>query len=360
MKKKTIHLVYVRNSKIIKNPYSIGNNLYAYLRKFYKIKFYKWDTINKINPDRNDILIGHSHPNPYTVFRLSMKNKKWSKVILLQPFTTNLLQVGFLINVLPYCDLFISICGKFWHTKIKDSKFKIWNRIIKQIDMGIDRNDYPFIKKKFNEKKKRKFLYIGNSTVEKNLNYLSKLAKATDSSKFSSIGANVEGIRNYGYLNLKKKFSLQIIKNYDFLILTSSYDANPTVILEALSFGLIPVVTNECGFSKMKGIINIDLKNIKKNQKLIFKLQNVQSKNLKKIQKYGSDILQKSTWDKFCKKILMYIRNTKKIKKIKLSREAEFQIFNIYKNSTHFHLKFINIFNFLMTNIKYYLIKSNR
>ena len=286
-----------------------------------------------------------------------MKNKEWSKVILLQPFTTNLLQVGFLIKVLPFCDLFISICGKYWFDKIKNSKFKIWKKIIKRSDMGIDRKDYPFIKKKFNKKKNRKFLYIGNGVVEKNLSYLSKLAMITDSQKFSSIGAKVKGIKNYGYLDLREKDTLDIIKNYDFLILTSNYDANPTVILEALSFGLIPVVTNECGFSKMKGIINLDLKNFQKNIKMIKKLQNVNEEKLKIIQKYRYKILNNSKWDIFCKKIFKHIEETKKIKKIKNNKKLEYEVFESFKSSTHYHLNFSNVIKFIKSNLKYYMIK---
>ena len=109
MKVNTVHLVYVKNKNFIQSPFSIGNNLYEKLKKKFKVKFYRWDIIYKIKPKKNDILIGHSHPNPYTVFRLSMKNKLWKKVILLQPYTTNINQVGFLFKVLPYCDRFISI-----------------------------------------------------------------------------------------------------------------------------------------------------------------------------------------------------------------------------------------------------------
>ena len=190
-----------------------------------------------------------------------MKNEHWKKVILLQPYTTNIYQVGFLFKVLPYCDKFIAICGNYWFNKARFSYFKKWLPIMVQQDMAINSKDYPFLKKNFNKKNRRKFLYIGNDATEKKLRYLKYLAGRLNTKNFSTIGAKIDGLKNYGYLNLKSNKSKKIISNYDFLILTSKYDANPTVILEAISFGLIPVVTHECGFSNMRGIINLKLNN---------------------------------------------------------------------------------------------------
>ena len=77
--KKTAHIVYPfdLNKKI--NPWSIGNNLYLALKEKYNIKIYNWTSIQKIFPNKGDILMGHPHTNPLTVFRRSLSNKNWSK-----------------------------------------------------------------------------------------------------------------------------------------------------------------------------------------------------------------------------------------------------------------------------------------
>lgn len=356
MKDQTVHLVYVKNKKIIQNPYSIGNNLYYELKKKFKVKFYRWDIAYKIKPNKNDILIGHSHPNPFTVFRLSMKNNLWKKVILLQPYTTNIYQVGFLLRVLPYCDKFIAICGNYWFNQVRNSHFKKWLPIMTQQDMAINSKDYPFLKKRFNKKKERRFLYIGNNTIEKNLDYLKYLAHKSNKKNFSTIGAKIDGIKSYGYLNLRNKKSRQIISSYDFMILTSKYDANPTVILEAISFGLIPIVTHECGFSNMRGIINLKLNNNYYNLNLINKLQKLNEKKLKEVQKDGRKILNKSTWENFCNKIIYQVMSTK-TKKITCPI-IEKKGYNIFKKSNYYHLNIENLFNFIKSNLKYYLLKS--
>ena len=99
-----------------------------------------------------------------------------------------------------------------------------------QHDMAINKR-LSIFKKNFNKKNRRKFLYIGNDATEKNLYYLKFLAHKLNIKNFSTIGAKIDGLKNYGYLNLKNN-KTKIISNYDFLILTSKYDANPTVILE--------------------------------------------------------------------------------------------------------------------------------
>ena len=60
-----------------------------------------------------------------------------------------------------------------------------------QLDLGLDRNQYPFIKKKFNSKNKRKFIYIGNdyayNNFAKNLNFLKKICDKVGKSQFSTV-----------------------------------------------------------------------------------------------------------------------------------------------------------------------------
>ena len=55
--KKTIHLIYPTNINLDINPWSIGNNVIAVLKKFFIIKTYLWTSLRKINPNKGDILM---------------------------------------------------------------------------------------------------------------------------------------------------------------------------------------------------------------------------------------------------------------------------------------------------------------
>ena len=126
--KKTAHIVYPfdLNKKI--NPWSIGNNLYLALKEKYNIKIYNWTSIQKIIPNKGDILMGHPHTNPLTVFRRSLSNKNWSKKIIIQPFNGDLRQMSHLYDLVAQCDYFIAICGSYWMKYINSSILKIWKK----------------------------------------------------------------------------------------------------------------------------------------------------------------------------------------------------------------------------------------
>ena len=97
--------------------------------------------------------------------------------------------------------------------------------------------------------------------------------------KFATIGNKSIGkIKHYGWLNLQKK-NLSVIKKYDFLIQTSNYDANPSTVLESMSWGLIPVITPQCGYKKEKSIINIPLNKVNMACYKVNKLQQIPEKS---------------------------------------------------------------------------------
>ena len=153
--KRTAHIIYPFDLKKKINPWSIGNNLYYVLKNNYKIKIYNWTSIKKITPQKNDILIGHPHSNPFTIFRRSLKSELWSKKIIIQPFNGDLGQMSHLYDIINECDNFIAISGSYWIKYINKTILKIWKKKISQIDIGLYSSEYPKIKKKFNKPGKR-------------------------------------------------------------------------------------------------------------------------------------------------------------------------------------------------------------
>ena len=356
--KKTVHIVYPFDLKKKINPWSIGNNIFFALKKDFNTKVYNWTSIGKIIPSKGDILIGHANSNPYTIFRRSLMHKNWAKKILIQPYNEDPLQMSYLYDVVPKCDLFFAICGSYWFKRIGKSKFRSWKNKMIQIDLGLHFEKYPFLKKNFNKKKERKFIYIGNdysyNNFAKNLKYLKKISHKVGVEKFSTIGnKSIEGVKHYGWLNFEISKSLKIIKNYDFLIQTSKFDANPTTVLEAMSWGLIPVITKECGYSNSKSIINIPLNNYLKAVKIINSLQIIDSKLLINYQKKNIKNLKKIyNWTIFKKKIRSLVLYNNKSRNIRY-RQSELNFFiKNTKNSPNYYLNLEMIFLILKSNIK--------
>ena len=311
-----VHLVYPVDFSKHSAPWSLGNHLYKFLTtKNITVKTYQWTSCEKIKPKKNDILIGHAHPNPYSCFRISSDNPNWKKKFLLQPYNSDKYQMSYLHNIINKVDLFFAISGEYWIDNIDKTIFKSWKKKIVRVDMGVNRAHYPFVKKIFNPPGKRKFLYIGNdyefNNFAKNLKYLNNIIE-NYGAKFFSIAGNkrVNKSNFYGWLNFSKKEALEIIKHHDFYIIVSTNDANPTTIIEAMSWGLIPVATHGCGYFNNNGIVNLPQTNVIEAVKILEKLQFENSKHLENIQKLNINQLKsRFDWDKICNEIYFNIFN---------------------------------------------------
>jgi hypothetical protein len=362
--KKTAHIIYPVNKDININPWSIGNNIIYALKDNFNIKVYQWTSLERIIPSKGDILIGHSNSNPFTVFRRSMNHQNWSKIILLQPYNEDLLQMSYLYDVVDKCDYFLALCGDYWFDRVSSSPFKKWNNKIIQLKLGIQKNLYPFQKKKFNVKGKRKFLYIGNdyayNNFAKNLPYLNEISKAVGSEFFGTVGnKRIGNIKHYRWLNFQKKSSLNVIKNFDFLIQTSTHDANPSTVLEAISWGLIPVVTKECGYSNDKSIINIPLNKIKDVKKIILNLQFCEEKKLNNMQINNLSLLKKKyNWKNFRKIVFnTVVLRKRNLNTIKYSKKESAYFKKNTRESLNYFLRPYMIYIVLKANISLFLKK---
>ena len=359
--KKTAHIIYPFDLKKKINPWSIGNNLYYALSKNYKIKTYTWTSLKKIYPNKNDLLIGHCHSNPYTIFRRSVSNNNWYKKILVQPFNGDVKQMSHLYDIMPMCDDFIAICGTYWMKNLEKSLFKIWKKKITQIDLGLDINQYPFVKEKFNNIGERKFLYIGNdysyNNYAKNLNYLEDIVNKVGSKRFATIGnKHIHNVKHYGWIDFKEKKNHNLIKKYDFLIHTSNFDANPSTVLEGISWGIMPIMTKQCGYEGFDKIMYIPLNNVSKAVKKINFLQNLNQKKLKNLQKINLQFLKnKYNWKNFRLKILKVVNKKKTNFIIKYNKKQIKQFENYRKLSPNYYLRYDNIISIIKSNIKIFI-----
>ena len=66
--------------------------------------------------------------------------------------------------------------------------------------------------------------------------YLKNISNNYGNENFATIGnKKIANIKHYGWMDFRKKKNLRLISKYDFLIHTSSYDANPSTVLEGIS-----------------------------------------------------------------------------------------------------------------------------
>lgn len=252
-----IHLVYPHRDRI-SAPDVIGRTLIDKLGLDHEIRAHDFDRTYRINPAPGDILIGHAHPVPHTVFRRSLCRPGWSRRILLEPFNADWRQVGFIDDVIDHCDLFLAITGRYWfeHT---DGRTARWKPKMVHVDLAVDQTKFPLLRKEVAERGRRRFLYIGNDHPGKNLPYLDAIASAWrhGTIDWAGRGKPLQHVKSLGFVDFSTSAGRELISSYDFLITVGNADANPTTVLEAMSWGLVPICTPTSGYYDEPAIINV-------------------------------------------------------------------------------------------------------
>lgn len=252
-----IHLIYPHRPRI-SAPDVIGHTLMTQLGRDHSVRAHDFDRMYRIDPEPGDILIGHAHPMPWTVFRRSARRLGWARRILLEPFNADWGQVGFIDDIIDDCDLFLAITGRYWFQHLSGATAR-WKPKMVHVDLGVDRSRFPRLRYDVARKGERKFLYVGNDHPGKNLPYLDVIAGTWrgGSIDWAGRGKPLTHVRSLGFVDFSSEAGQRLVSKYDFLITVGSADANPTTILEAMSWGLTPVCTPTSGYVDEPAIINI-------------------------------------------------------------------------------------------------------
>jgi len=303
----TIHFVYPHGPGI-SAPDAIGRKVSEKLSRDYRVIPYHWHESRLIKPGKDDVLLGHPHPWPRTTFRLSARQAGWKRIIAMFPYNHDLKQVAFFDFVVNRCDLFLAITGRYWFNSIERSPFAHWRPKMVHLDMAVDRRDFPIVKNEFNEPGRRRLIYIGHDLWFKNTRYLSRIAGAMAETTISWLGggarSSIPGLNPLGYLDFSHETAKRIIAEHDFMITVGKADCNPTTILEAMAWGLIPVCTPQSGYIGYPGITNVPLDDVTGAVRVLRDLQEWPDERLKEMQMVNWEALDRHfNWDRFAGQI---------------------------------------------------------
>jgi glycosyltransferase involved in cell wall biosynthesis len=317
----TIHLVYPHDrNRRTKSPWSIGYNLAAGLRKRgHKVRCYDWADELCIYPDSpDDILIGHPHPEPGKCFRTSMV-APWKRVVSIAPWNGSEEYRRDQEYVWGKVDHHFAICGKPWFWDTPESpRFNTWSEDTQtvhssRLDMAIDPQYFPPLKPSYNPPGERRFLYIGCTVQQKGTKYLEDLIKSVDSKRsvpaFGHLGhGHVEGTHGYGFRDLAGKEGHAIASTYDYLIMPGTNDANPTTVLEAMSWGLIPVLSTGCGYVDGDFHGYTLQRDCKADAELVASLQRADETTLQDLAAKNRELVRsRYTWQRFVNSVALVL-----------------------------------------------------
>ena len=258
----TVHLVYPHGPRI-SAPDSIGRHLAEALGARYDVRLYDWDDTRLIRPGADDVLIGHPHPAPWTTFRRSSRVRGWRRVIGMSPYNHgDVFQVAFIDQVIRRCDLYLAITGSYWFDSVAASRFAHWLPKLVQLDLAVDRTEFPVVKETFNEPGRRRIVYIGHSWWTKNAGYLTEIAAMLPDVELAWIGEGpvpIDGLRALGPLDFADAEARAAVAKFDLMLTVGSADSNPATVLEAMAWGLIPVCTPQSGYVGLESVPNVPL-----------------------------------------------------------------------------------------------------
>lgn len=286
MSSRRVHLVYP-HGEWISTPDSIGRELGKRLAARYDVVYHDWNDKGAIDPAPGDVLLGHPHPDPRTVFRTSLERPGWSRRIMMAPFShRDLRQVAFEDSILRKCDVFLAITGSFWFRTVATSRCSHWQPKMIQLEHAVDPADFPRLKTTFAEPGKRRFVYVGHTGRGKGTDYLDEIAGRLPGVEFAHVGPGkpLRHVRSLGFQDFRTESGRRLIEGFDFLITTGNADANPTTVLEAMAWGLIPVCTPTSGYESASGVVNVPAGDVSGAVQVIERLERTDQGELLAIQ----------------------------------------------------------------------------
>jgi glycosyltransferase involved in cell wall biosynthesis len=309
-----VHLVYPHGDRI-STPDAIGRELGRRLQTRYTVIYHDWSERDAIEPEPGDVLIGHPNQDPNTVFRRSVRLDGWRRRLLMAPFNHgDLRQVAFEDSIVPHCDLYLAITGPYWFTTITDSRCSHWQPKMIHLDLAVDRNHYPPLKTSFGAPGKRRVVYIGRKYRYKNTAYLSGIAAGVPGVEFAWIGVGdgpIEGFASLGEIDFGSKAGRDVIAGFDFMLTVGRADANPTTILEAMAWGLIPVCTPTSGYQGIPSIPNVPLGDAASAAANLRRLLSLDEPDLLAMQSANWRLLDEHyTWDRFATQVIAAIESS--------------------------------------------------
>lgn len=298
-------------------PYTISYHAGRYLRERAKERGWDFEFVGleqdaeRVTSD--DIIVGH--PWFPGGFMIDAIQEIPQHVFILQPYTRNFVaptEVEWVRDYLDAATQVFFITGRYWFDGIADSPYADFLPKMTRLDMAVNGLVHPYLKHSWNLPGKRAALCIGNDTPAQNWAEVAELARTTGlklgycGNADPDIFRHVSNFKHFGGTEFDERTIAYLCKEYDALICLHRESANPTVLLEAAAWGLIPYCTETSGYYANEPFMELRLGDLAFNWSQIERLQTaaepflrVQSEATRRLieQQYNWDIFCKTLWE---------------------------------------------------------------
>ncbi|MES2060067.1 MAG: hypothetical protein V4438_03490 [Patescibacteria group bacterium] len=207
----------------------------------------------------------------------------------------------------------VILSGKIWTDTWDQSPIKPYVKNLLRVNMGIDAGEYPALKKKFNPKGKRKFLYIGQTAWYKNTEELENIAASMPGFEGGYISTGeIKGWKKIAsWADLTSEFMVTLAEEYDIFVNVSSADPSPATILEQMCFGFAIAATPESSY-EYDSITKLRTQDTAFNIARLEELQNMDEEILLERARQNRRIAERDhDWEAITKKIVDFVNMDK-------------------------------------------------
>jgi glycosyltransferase involved in cell wall biosynthesis len=212
------------------------------------------------------------------------------------------------------CDLYLAITGPYWFGSVAASPCSHWRPKMIHLDLAVDRSEFPALTREFRPAGERTFAYIGGTAWPKNTPYLTELARRMPGVRFAWIGAGereIDGLEPLGPADFSTAEGRAMVAQFDFLVTLGKADANPTTILEAMAWGLLPVCTHQSGYVGIPSITNVPLDDPDEAAAVLARLNTLPEERLLAMQAENWRLLDEHyNWERFADQVIAAIEST--------------------------------------------------
>jgi glycosyltransferase involved in cell wall biosynthesis len=238
-------------------PLSITHHVLRALRGLDNVRFYDYKERVAIRNRPGDVLIGHPFPvDRATVFNRACLHGRFAARVALTPMHYGMPQYTEVIApALDACDHILGIMGPYWFDTWSQGPFTRWTPKLTRVDMAIQIDRFPRVKRTFNPPGRRKFLFIGNGEPYKGAHLLSQLfglAQGRHSCVWIGSDRAFPHLERRPRLRLQGEVMERLAAECDVFVTMGISDANPTTILEAMAWGFPVACTPQSGYYKME------------------------------------------------------------------------------------------------------------
>jgi hypothetical protein len=249
------------DSEPVSSPYTIWWHVGRLLREKaaehgYTFRYVNLDSVEPVEFSVSDVVIGHLWDTPGSFMQQALSATIKAKIVL-QPYSAGMVSAGDVqryIEMFQKADALLFVTGQHWYNTMPGSPFAALYPKVTRLDMALNIDKHPFCKTNFNPPGERAVCVIGNDIPAKGFCNAAELARAAGF-RLGHFGSakpdtfeHVPCMMLHGGQTFTPGVIDGICREYDALITLANCDANPTVLLEAASWGLSVFCNKEAGY----------------------------------------------------------------------------------------------------------------